>query len=156
MRTLPSLLMLAWLAACGGKPASSTAETTPTKPEATETLPDVPFDQLNHEQKVAFMKQKVMPEMKPIFVNHNATKFAKFDCETCHGKGAEQGKFDMPNPSLPKLNFKDTSKYDKGDLEWMAKEVKPAMAKLVQMPEYTEQNPKGFGCLACHTTEGGS
>ena len=154
MRTLPVLLLLACLAACGGK-STSTAGTTPTQPEATETLPDVPFDQLNMKQKAAFMKQKVMPTMKPIFVDHNATKFANFTCETCHGKGAEQGKFDMPNAALPKLDFKDMSKFDKGDVEWMEKEVKPEMAKLVQMPEYTEQNPKGFGCLACHTMAGG-
>lgn len=154
MRILTSLVFLA-LAACGGKSAPST--TTPTGGgEAAVALPDVPFDQLNDKQKAEFMKQKVVPTMKPIFQNHNATKFAKFDCETCHGKSAEQGKFDMPNAELPKLNFQDMSKFDKGDIEWMEKEVKPTMAKLVQMPEYTPQNPKGFGCLACHTAVGGS
>ena len=152
MRILPSLLFLSMIAACGGKSAPAT---TPAQPAA-ETLPDIPFDSMNHDQKVAFMKQKVMPTMKPIFQDHNPTKFAKFTCKTCHGDGAASGHFDMPNPQLPKLDFKNTSKYDKGDLEWMEKQVKPTMAKLVQMPEYTEQNPKGFGCLACHTPAQGS
>jgi hypothetical protein len=29
--------------------------------------------------------------------------------------------------------------------------VKPTMAKLLSEPEMTAENPKGFGCLHCHT-----
>jgi hypothetical protein len=32
----------------------------------------------------------------------------------------------------------------------MGKDVKPTMAKLLQTPEYTAENPKGFGCNGCH------
>jgi hypothetical protein len=28
------------------------------------------------------------------------------------------------------------------------------MARLLQEPMYTPQNPKGFGCLGCHTMDG--
>ncbi|HUJ62636.1 MAG TPA: hypothetical protein VLX92_29240 [Kofleriaceae bacterium] len=148
MKLLVCLVLV--IGACGSKPPEPAQPT-----QATATLPDVPFDKLDHDQQVEFMKQKVVPTMKPIFQNHDAQKFAKFGCQTCHGPGAAQGKFDMPNPELPKLNFSDMSKFKKEDIEWMEKQVKPTMAKLVQMPEYSQDNPKGFGCLACHTTATG-
>ena len=40
-------------------------------------LPDLPFDKLEHDQRIEFMKQKVMPVMKPIFQNHDAKDFAE-------------------------------------------------------------------------------
>lgn len=141
------------LAACGSK------SPTPSNPkeggeEATVTLPDVPFDKLDHDQRIAFMKQKVVPVMKPIFQNHDAKDFAEFGCKTCHGEQAKDGHFDMPNPKLPKLNFKDMSKFKKEDLEWMKNEVLPTMGKTLGLPLHSNDNPKGFGCLNCHTQEG--
>lgn len=141
------------LAACGSKAP------TPNAPkegggDATVALPDVPFDKLEHDQRIAFMKQKVVPTMKPIFQNHDAKRFAEFGCKTCHGEQAKEGHFDMPNPKLPKLNFADMSKFKKEDIEWMHNEVWPTMGKLVQQELYSKDNPKGFGCLECHTEEG--
>src|SRR5690242_17983726 len=101
------------IAACGSK-APAPAQPTQT---AQVTLPDVPFDQLDQDQREAFMKQNVMPVMKPIFQHHDAHDFEKFQCETCHGKGAAQGHFDMPNPELPKLDFSDMKKWKQEDLD---------------------------------------
>jgi hypothetical protein len=134
---------------CGSKPP--VAEPTPNEGSAKVALPDVPFDKLDHDQRIEFMKQKVMPVMKPIFQNHDAKDFAQFGCDTCHGKQAKEGHFDMPNPELPKLNFADMSKFKKADLEWMGKEVEPTMGKILGLELYSESNPTGFGCLACHT-----
>lgn len=147
-------MSLVFAAACGSK--SSTENTTPIDPNADSgnadvVLPDVPFDQLDHDQQIEFMKTKVMPTMGPIFKNHDAKEFAEFGCKTCHGPGAEKGEFVMPNSDLPVLDFKDTSKYEKADLEWMSNEVKPTMAKLLGEPEYSQENPTGFGCGNCHT-----
>jgi hypothetical protein len=97
------------------------------------------------------MKQKVVPALKPLFQNHDAKKYAEFGCKTCHGKEVDAGKYDMPNAELPKLDFNDMSKFKKEDIEWMSKDIKPTMAKLLQQPEMTKENPKGFGCLECHT-----
>jgi mono/diheme cytochrome c family protein len=142
------VLLVVCLAACGSKSSSSTG------PEAAKVvLPDVPFDQLDQDQRVEFMKQKVVPAMEPIFKKHDAQEFAEFGCQTCHGKQAAQGHFDMPNPDLPKLNFNDMSQFKPEDIEWMKTEVKPAMAKLLEEEEFTPENPKGFGCQDCHVTE---
>jgi mono/diheme cytochrome c family protein len=94
-----------------------------------------------------------VPAMEPIFKKHDAQEFAEFGCQTCHGKQAAQGHFDMPNPDLPKLNFNDMSQFKPEDIEWMKTEVKPAMAKLLEEEEFTPENPKGFGCQDCHVTE---
>jgi hypothetical protein len=143
------------LAACG---SSAPAPAQPSSgPQAEAALPDVPFDNLNHEQKAQYMKQKVVPAMTPVFQNHDAKDFAQFGCETCHGKDASARHFEMPNPELPKLVMKElmagTSKFKPEDIEWMHKEVAPTMAKLVQMQPWSPDNPKGFGCASCHPVE---
>lgn len=152
MTKLAALVLFA--AACGSsKPAETTTTTPVTEKPAEVVLPDVAFDQLDHDQKIEFMKHKVVPTMAPIFKNHDPQEFAEFGCVTCHGKQAKDGHFDMPSTDLPKLNFKDMSKFKKEDLEWMGKEVKPAMAKLLGEAEYTPENPTGFGCQDCHVVE---
>jgi len=142
-------------AACGSKSPSTTTTPTGGEGSAAMVLPDVPFDKLDHEQREEFMKQKVVPAMKPLFVNHDPKDFAEheFGCQTCHGE-VKDDHFVMPNPNLPKLNLKDLSKFKKEDLEWMSKEIMPAMAKILNEPVSSELNPKGFGCLECHTPEG--
>jgi hypothetical protein len=59
----------------------------------------------------------------------------------------------MPNPELPALDFKalEQGKQKPQVAEFMAKTVKPNMAKILEQPEMTKDNPKGFGCLECHT-----
>jgi len=141
MRSLVAILV--FTAACGAKPAL----TTPTG-EA------IPFDKLDHDQRIEFMKQKVVPQMKPIFQMHDSKKFAEFGCTTCHGEQAKDGHFDMPNAKLPKLNFNDMSKFKKEDIDWMKEQVLPTMARILDQPVHSQENPKGFGCLECHTQEG--
>jgi len=148
-----TLALAALTAACGGKSSSSTMAKSSESTTMT-ALPDVPWGKLDHDQRIEFMKQKVLPAMKPIFQSHDPKDFAEFGCDTCHGEAANQGHFDMPNPKLPKLNFSDLSKFKKEDLEWMGKEVEPKMASVLGLPVYSKDNPKGFGCPACHTIEG--
>jgi hypothetical protein len=139
------LLLLAVAAACGPKPG-------PGGGSATAVLPDVPFEQLDHDQKIQFMKQVVLPLMGPMFERHDAEKYAKFGCKTCHGPGADRGLYHMPNDKLPKLNLTDMSKYQQADIVFMKSEVKPTMAKLLKVPEHSEENRDGFGCLSCHAS----
>lgn len=144
-------------AACGSKTPSQT--TTPGGGEGSATapvaaLPDVPFEELNHDQKIQFMKEKVVPEMGALFKEHDPKEFAEFGCQTCHGPGAEKGEFHMPSAHLPVLDFKDMSKFKKEDIEWMGKVIKPKMAALLKESEYSPENPNGFGCMHCHTAAG--
>lgn len=114
--------------------------------------PAFDFDKLTHEEKMDFMKKTVVPTMKPLFQDFDKKKYANFGCKTCHGKDPVKAKFKMPNASLPKLDFAKLKEGKQAPkvAEWMGKVVKPEMAKLLQMSEYTESNPTGFGCLHCH------
>lgn len=147
-----TIAMLA--AACGSKTPATTTPGGEGSAAPVAALPDVPFEQLDHDQKIRFMKETVVPEMAPLFQAHDPKEFAEFGCKTCHGPGAEKGEFHMPTADLPQLDFNDTSKFKKEDLEWMGKVVKPKMAALLKEAEYSPENPNGFGCLHCHTAAG--
>jgi hypothetical protein len=114
---------------------------------------DFDFSKLSKEDKIKFMKTKVVPTMKPLFQKFDPKEFAKVDCKTCHGKNPQASKYKMPTADLPALDF-DAIKAGKEDpkmVEFMSKTVKPEMAKLFNRPEMSDTEPKGFGCLDCHT-----
>jgi hypothetical protein len=118
-----------------------------------DAMPEMEFDKLSHEEQVKFMKTKVNPPMKAAFQKFDPKDYAKFGCKTCHGKDPQKSKYKMPNPDLKPLDFAaiKAGKEDPKMIEFMSKTVKPQMAKIMGVPEMTETNPKGFGCLACHT-----
>lgn len=113
----------------------------------------VHFDKLSHDDKIKFMKTKVNPAMKAAFQKFDPEDYATFGCKTCHGKNPQKVKYEMPNPDLKPLDFAaiKAGKEDPKMIEFMSKVVKPGMAKILGEEEMTESNPKGFGCLACHT-----
>src|SRR5690349_1060559 len=82
-------------AACGGKSAApqSAGGASEAPPPA-----DMAFKDMNADQRMAFMKASVLPAMKAAFQKFDAKKFGEFDCKTCHGEGAADGSFEMPNP----------------------------------------------------------
>jgi hypothetical protein len=110
------------------------------------------WEAMTHEQRVDYMKKTVVPTMKPLFQQFDAKHYANFNCKTCHGKDPKASKFKMPNGDLPKLDFAalKAGKQKPAIAKWMGEVVKPQMAKLMHEPEYSEANPKGFGCLECH------
>ena len=124
---------------------------------AGSAIPDdhqMAFDKLSHDDKIKFMKTKVMPAMKTAFQEHDKEKFAKFNCKTCHGKGADKGgDFKMPNPDIAPLDFAalKAGKQKPKMAEFMGKVVTPQMAGIFEVPVHSEKDPNGFGCLECHT-----
>ncbi len=172
MRALAvSALLSLTLLACGSKkdpPSPGSAEppkgsaTEPPKGSAAEpagsgsgssaAAPKWEFDKLSHDEKIDFMKKTVVPTMKPVFQKFDAKEYAAFGCKTCHGKDPKATKYKMPTADLPPLDFAalEAGKQKPKVAKWMAEVVKPEMAKLLQLPEMTETEPKGFGCLGCH------
>ena len=111
-------------------------------------------------EKKKYMKTKVLPEMKQAFQAYDAKNYKKFTCATCHGEGATDGKFKMPNPKLPKLpaptdraGFMALQQKKPDAVKFMGTVVKPKVAELLGLPEWTPQTPTGFGCYQCHTNE---
>ena len=147
---LATLVSLSLLACGGGK---STTPKEPTDHAAGPSGPLAPgaWEGMDDHARAEFMKNVVTPIMAEKFKAFDAEEFAEVNCKTCHGPGAAEGKFDMPSGALPELDFQNPDPDDAAISEFMAKEVKPTMANLLGMPEYTPENPTGFGCLECHT-----
>jgi hypothetical protein len=156
--------------ATGETPASSAAASASAAPAATAPpvasasatggSPVAPkegeWDTFSHDQKMAYMKSAVMPEMGGLFRDFDGKRYAETKCTLCHGSGAKDGSFKMPNPELPKLDvspagLKAMHEKKAAVAEFMGKKVVPAMAHLLGEPPFDMKTHKGFGCMECHT-----
>ena len=163
MKHLAVVLLAA--AACGGSsPQTQTPATGGSAEADTGPVvgpPDVPWDKLTHEQQAKFMAKVVMPKFKPMFQQFDPKGFADFKCKTCHGKGAEDHTFKMPNPEifvLPEAPA-DFQKLGQDKPDWMKfmPEVEKTMAETLGIPPYNPAapDPSQFGCFGCHTHKPG-
>ena len=123
-----------------------------------ETGAPKPFHDMSREERFAHMKTVVFPEMKTAFQAAAPHEFAGFTCATCHGDGAVDKTFKMPNPKLPTLpsddaGFKRLMANDPKMVKFMSGTVVPRMAAMLGEPEYDPKTGKGFGCFECHTKE---
>ncbi len=146
----PLLLLLASaVAACGGSDK-------PAEPKPAEPKPAVAWAAMTRPQKLQVMKHKVMPAMEAAFTAYDAARYADFSCETCHGDGASDGSFRMPNPQLPVLHM-DKQGWERMMAEqpvasrFMIDKVERGMADLLGIPPYDPDTHEGFNCLRCHT-----
>jgi hypothetical protein len=125
--------------------------------------PQIAWKDMTFEQKKAYMKDAVMPTMKPIFQAFNAKKFKLVDCRTCHGDDGAERKFKMPSNDIhPLPNTKEAFEAKlKTEPTWpkwtefMAQKVEPAMGKLLAVPVFNPQKPVegAFSCGKCHKLE---
>jgi len=102
------------------------------------------------------MKAGVLPKMRELFGAVDASRFGEVTCKTCHGTGAIEGSYKMPNPDLPKLDpkpaaFKTLEQTNPTMFNFMAKQVEPTMASLLAVQPHDMKTDTGFGCFNCHT-----
>jgi hypothetical protein len=139
----------------------------PPAPSATAAAPSGPpgapgpgeWDSWSHDQKLDYMKSTIMPKAAAMFHDFDAKKYADAKCTLCHGAGAKNGTFKMPNPGLPKLDlseagFKALKDKHPKVLEFMETVVHENASLLGEQP-YDPATQKGFGCMECHTPKGG-
>jgi hypothetical protein len=150
------------IAAAADQPAPAPAA--PGKPVIDATVtPKLParakidWEKMNASQRKKYMKATVLPEMKKLFVGFDK-KYKDMTCMTCHGDKAVENKFKMPNDQLPKLpgptdraGFMMMQQKKPEAVKFMGTQVKPAMAALLNVDEWSPTNMKGFGCYGCHT-----
>ncbi|MEZ4366906.1 MAG: hypothetical protein R2939_11525 [Kofleriaceae bacterium] len=150
MRSLAPLFIGA--VACGGASSSPTSAPTPAP------LPDVPFAQLEGEQRMTFMEQVVMPEARAWFAAFDPT-LPEATCETCHGEGVADGSYELPSAQVEPL-----PNTPEGFMAWVAEDadaarwaefmvgvVVPKMAGLLRREAFDPATETGdFSCDACH------
>lgn len=155
--SLTSLVFsVAVLAACG-KGGSSGGGTGGGGTGPTEPMPGPlaagQWEGMDHEAREDFMAKAVLPTMSAAFKGFNGEHYSDFDCATCHGAGAADHTFKMPNPDLDHLSVDEIMNPDEDHraiTEFMMTKVKPEMARLLGKPEWSAENPQGFGCFNCH------
>ncbi len=158
-RTLSLFLTMLFLASCGGSaPATEGTDTAAPPTAGGEHEVDVAalaardFDSLSPEEKGDFMEHVVMPAMKPLFQQFDAEDFSHFSCATCHGRGAREVNFRMPNgiEPLDPAHMPAEDGESGRAMHFMEEQVKPRMAELLHQTQWSPTNPHGFGCFNCH------
>src|SRR5262249_2127652 len=105
------------------------------------------FDELTHDQRALFMEVKVLPVLGPMFHEFDPVRFAKVNCNTCHGSNPEANHFEMPGDIKP-LDFKNLPKDP--IVGFMASQVKPKMAAILDQEPFNPATGTGeFGCTSC-------
>jgi hypothetical protein len=108
------------------------------------------------DRKLDHMQAIVAADARALFAGYDAARFADVTCKSCHGSGAVDGSFKMPNPALTVLDLSPT-----GVQELNAKHAK-AVAFMQRVTRRTATllgvtasasltDGSGFGCLGCHT-----
>ncbi len=118
--------------------------------------PAAAWKDMNHDQRMEFMKSTVLPKMKSEFAAYDATRFGSITCVTCHGDSVKDGSFKMPNPKLPKVPSDQAGFKKLGDdkpeaMKFMMSKVVPDMASMLGEQPFDPATGKGFGCHECHT-----
>jgi mono/diheme cytochrome c family protein len=125
--------------------------------------PEVAWKDMSFKAKKAYMKEAVVPKMKEVFQAFDGKKFAKVNCQTCHGEDGPDRKYKMPShdihplPNTPEsfqAKMKKEPTWPKFT-EFMGKQVEPAMGVLLDVPVFNPQKPVegAFGCSKCHKLE---
>ena len=155
----PFILTLALACLMGGVAtggAAAGAESDAPQPAAKK----IDWERMTTAQRKKYMKATVLPQMKKLFVAFDK-KYKNMSCQTCHGEKAAENKYKMPNAELPKLpqptnraGFMALQQKKPEAVKFMGTKVKPTMAALLGLPEWSPSNTTGFGCYECHTKEG--
>ncbi|HVZ75276.1 MAG TPA: hypothetical protein VHJ20_23020 [Polyangia bacterium] len=164
MKRIRLYLLVTVIGIAGAATARATDAGTPATTPFGTTMTAIPpasgidWAKMSDAEKKKYMKTKVLPEAKKMFQAYDAKAFKKVTCETCHGPGVADGNFKMPNAKLPKLpkptsraDFMELQKKKPDAVKFMGTVVKPTMAHLLNQPEWSPTEPKGFGCYHCHT-----
>lgn len=134
------------------------AKTEKKKPSAIEVLgitpPEHPWSEMSEDDREFYMIGKVLPIMKETFQDFDSYAFDEFECQTCHGKDAEERQFAMPSPSLPPVPDRGTEAFAHLErdhprmVRFMEQKVTPRTATLLGFE--VADGEGGFGCNGCH------
>lgn len=158
MRPMTRLFLSVGLAGLAVSPACGTSggQTKGDGAGAVITGPPTPWDEMEDSEKAAYMRDRVVPVMKPLFVAFNPQEYAEFGCKTCHGPDAREREFEMPNPHnealFPTGSAEQVAMVAKHpeEVRFMINKVVPTMQALLGLEEYDPVRGTGFSCFFCH------
>lgn len=149
IRMLVLSLLLTTAVGCGAKQGETAkAPALPKPPKA--------WTDMTHDEKFDYMSEEVVSRMEDAFVGHDAKRFADFSCGTCHGAGADDGTYKMPNAAIMAIprsgtpEQKELVKNHRPMLQFMFNQVYKPMREMLDLPEYDPKTNQGFGCFSCH------
>ncbi len=112
---------------------------------------------MTRRERGQYMGEVVLPKMRALLQSFDPQHFAVVNCATCHGPGAEDRTFRMPNQALSRLpndaaGFQALAREKPEWMRFMAGQVRPQMAALLGKEVVDMRNPKAdaFGCRNCH------
>ena len=151
------------MVACGGDIVVEQSETeTQSSGQETAAAPEPATPQtwadMNHDQRMTYMRETVMPEMKTLFVAFDSERFADFGCQTCHGEDARAVGFGMPNGLAPldPAHIPEIFQSERPMAVFMTQKAWPKMAELLDEPLFDAASGDGFSCMNCHATADGA
>lgn len=157
--TILVVLPMALSIACSG---AKEAADTGTGTAAAQAYPGegTPWADKNKKERAVYMKKVVVPKIGPLLTAFDPERFPKVECTTCHGAGAKEGKFDMPNAELETLvmaNMFEKHRTDEPKItKFMMGTVVPTMAELLETTPFNMETNTGLGCMTCHNIDMGS
>lgn len=141
-------------------PTPTAAASVPAQPTAAGpgTIPpraNIDWAKMSRAERKDYMKTVVLPRAQEMFTSFDPKQFKHVTCGTCHGDDYAHGTYKMPNADLPMLpssarGFKELRDRSPEIVAFMSTRVKPTMAALLGLPEYSPANPEGFACFNCH------
>jgi hypothetical protein len=145
------LFVLLAMAACSGDenmPRLDGEEPPGGEEDPLADIEGIPFDKLTHEQRIIFMRYKVVPTLGEMFTQFDPVRFEQVGCKTCHGSKPAAVNYEMPG-DIKMLNFNELP--DDPIVGFMAQTVVPEMAKLLEREPFDPGTGEGeFGCTGCH------
>ncbi len=153
------ILAAACASACGGAPheeARAPLESAPVVVEAPVAPPGPgEWATWSHERKLAYMTTTFMNEERKIFASWEPVRFRNLECRTCHGIGAADGTFTMPNTDLAHLipgkeGYQELLTHEPELFTFMQKKLVPETARLLGLPPFDMEKHTGFSCYQCH------
>jgi len=116
---------------------------------------NIDWAKMSRPERKDYMKNVVLPKAQEMFTSFDPKQFKHVTCGTCHGEDYARGTYKMPNADLPMLpasarGFKELRERSPEMVTFMSTRVKPTVAALLGLPEYSPANPQGFACFNCH------
>jgi len=116
---------------------------------------NIDWAKMSRPERKEYMKNVILPKAQEMFTSFDPKQFKHVTCGTCHGDDYARGTYRMPNADLPLLpasarGFKELRERSPEIVTFMSTRVKPTMAALLGLPEYSPTAPQGFACFNCH------